>query len=92
MRKWFPGYCSECGREDGYWEDIAEGPITLEQHEEREKSRAFWSALYGPLIKQQLQESVVFNKISDPGFPVKISSAQITVSKQLLEGWEPDED
>lgn len=64
MRRWVSGYCSECGREDGYWEDVAEGPITLEQHERQERfNTAFIQAGWAGVIRQQLEDSIDFSKV-----------------------------
>ena len=71
MRKWFASDCSECGRPNGWWEDVAEGPITLEAYEdakELEKINTLLVALWKPPAS------------SESSIPIKYGYGKINIS------------
>ena len=77
MRKWFASDCSECGRPDGWWEDVAEGPITLQQYEDNlamSNLNSIVAAMWKPQITDQFNST-----------PITYGYGKINISRQVME-------
>lgn len=82
MRKWFSSTCSECGRDNGYWQDVVEGPITLEQHKQREQWNNTMQTIYRPVIERMLSDyDKIINRHSNSRRAVNKMATTITCDK-----------